>query len=103
MRSLLLYLNSLEPEARARFVASCGTSEGYLRKASSVGALLREKLCTRIERYSDGAVSRKALRPDDWQEIWPELADPKENPAPAASAGQATETINPEAAEGAHA
>lgn len=101
MRSLLLYLNSLEPEARARFVASCGTSEGYLRKASSVGALLREKLCTRIERFSSGAVSRKTLRPDDWQEIWPELVEPQEVvPTPA---DQASEAINPEAAEGAHA
>lgn len=30
--------------------------------------------CIPIERATGGAVTRKDLRPDDWQEIWPELA-----------------------------
>lgn len=30
--------------------------------------------CTAIEEATDGAVSRRDLRPDDWQLIWPELA-----------------------------
>lgn len=30
--------------------------------------------CARIERETGGAVTRKELRPDDWQAIWPELA-----------------------------
>lgn len=30
--------------------------------------------CWPIERATAGAVTRKDLRPDDWQEIWPELA-----------------------------
>lgn len=29
--------------------------------------------CPSIERLTSGAVTRKALRPDDWQRIWPEL------------------------------
>ncbi|HCP78966.1 MAG: hypothetical protein CML16_03145 [Pusillimonas sp.] len=32
--------------------------------------------CTAIERATDGAVTRRDLRPDDWQEIWPEIAQP---------------------------
>jgi DNA-binding transcriptional regulator YdaS (Cro superfamily) len=28
-----------------------------------------------IERATGGLVSRQDLRPDDWQRIWPELAD----------------------------
>lgn len=32
--------------------------------------------CVDIERATNGAVSRRDLRPDDWQRIWPELADP---------------------------
>ncbi|MGT2453756.1 YdaS family helix-turn-helix protein [Cupriavidus basilensis] len=32
--------------------------------------------CAAVERATDGAVTRKDLRPDDWQEIWPELAQP---------------------------
>lgn len=33
-----------------------------------------------IERFTDGAVTRQQLFPNDWPRIWPELADP----APAA-------------------
>lgn len=29
--------------------------------------------CVAIERATDGAVTRRDLRPDDWHEIWPEL------------------------------
>lgn len=32
--------------------------------------------CWAIERATSGAVTRRDLRPDDWQDIWPELADP---------------------------
>jgi DNA-binding transcriptional regulator YdaS (Cro superfamily) len=31
-----------------------------------------------IERATLGEVSRRDLRPDDWHEIWPELADLEE-------------------------
>lgn len=34
--------------------------------------------CAAIETATDGAVTRKDLRPDDWHLIWPELADGKE-------------------------
>lgn len=33
------------------------------------------KVCVRIEAWSGGAVTRKELRPEDWQLIWPELAE----------------------------
>lgn len=36
-------------------------------------------LSPKIEALSGGAVSRRDLRPNDWQDIWPELAQP---PAP---------------------
>lgn len=32
--------------------------------------------CVAIERATNGQVTRKDLRPHDWQDIWPELADP---------------------------
>lgn len=32
------------------------------------------KQCVRIERVTQGAVTRRELRPDDWEEIWPEAA-----------------------------
>ena len=31
--------------------------------------------CADIERATNGAVTRRDLRPDDWARIWPELAD----------------------------
>lgn len=31
--------------------------------------------CVAIERATDGAVTRRDLRPNDWQDIWPELAE----------------------------
>jgi DNA-binding transcriptional regulator YdaS (Cro superfamily) len=30
--------------------------------------------CLAVEKATDGQVTRKDLRPDDWQNIWPELA-----------------------------
>lgn len=36
--------------------------------------------CVPIERATDGAVTRRDLRPDDWHEIWPELAFSEPNP-----------------------
>ena len=43
--------------------------------------------------------TRGALRPDDWQSIWPELANPN---TPPALASQAQVAINSEAKEAAH-
>jgi DNA-binding transcriptional regulator YdaS (Cro superfamily) len=31
--------------------------------------------CPDVERATNGVVTRKDLRPDDWQRIWPELAN----------------------------
>lgn len=33
--------------------------------------------CVRIEQITNSAVTRKDLRPTDWQDIWPELAKPQ--------------------------
>ncbi len=41
--------------------------------------------CASIERATNGAVTRKDLRPDDWQEIWPELATTNPSTEPAAA------------------
>lgn len=37
--------------------------------------------CVQIEQFTDGAVSRRDLRPGDWWHIWPELVD-DEHPVP---------------------
>lgn len=37
--------------------------------------------CVQIERATGGAVMRWDLRPTDWRDIWPELADRTDAPA----------------------
>ena len=67
MDKLLKFLNSLSRDDRAAFVASCGTSEGYLRKAISVKQRFGTALCIALERESRGAISCEDLIPDaDW-------------------------------------
>ncbi len=42
--------------------------------------------CAAIEIATEGAVTRRDLRPDDWHKIWPELADLEPNtPHPSAT------------------
>lgn len=36
--------------------------------------MVPEKSAVAIEVATQGAVSRRDLRPNDWQDIWPELA-----------------------------
>ena len=101
MRHLLEYLNSLPVAEQASFAQRCGTTVGYLRKAVSVGQLLKVVVCVSIERETRGLVTRQHLRPDDWQDIWPELADSEQN-QPCALAQQAQSAIDSEAKEVAH-
>lgn len=68
MDKLIAYLNSLPQVERDPFAARCGTTVGYLRKASSVKQPLGEVLCLRIGMESGGKVAPEDLRPDvDWQ------------------------------------
>lgn len=44
--------------------------------------------CVAIERATEGAVTRRDLRPDDWQAIWPELAATTPATEPATAGAQ---------------
>lgn len=60
--------------------------------------------CPRIEVLTDGAVTRRELRPADWQAIWPELAAndaQNQPPALANSAQGAMESVAATAGQGA--
>lgn len=59
---------------RGEFASKCGTSWPFLRNIAYGYRLAGEKLSVKIEIESEGVVTRKDLRPDDWHEIWPELA-----------------------------
>lgn len=54
------------------------------------------KYCAAIERVTQNQVTRRQLCPDDWQDIWPELAESR-SITPAAQAIQAPAAINSEA------
>lgn len=73
MDKLLAFLNRLDGPARTVFCSRIGTSEGYLRKAISVGQMLRVELCVSIERESGCEITRRDLRPTDYGRLWPEL------------------------------
>lgn len=64
MNTLRTYLNSMTRTDQEAFAARCGTTVGYLRKAISVGQVLRETLALAIERESGGGVPLSSLRPD---------------------------------------
>lgn len=73
MEKLRLYLNSLLTDEQREFATKCGSSIGYFRKAINTKEFLNPITCVNIEYFSSGAVTRKELRPNDWESIWPEL------------------------------
>ena len=76
MDKLLAFIKTLDKPERLAFFARCGTTEGYVRKvACSDSLLLGVAICVAIEQQTKGKVTRKDLRPDDWQLLWPELRE----------------------------
>lgn len=57
--------------------------------------------CMAIVRRAMGCVTLRDLRPDDWREIWPELAESEEKQATALSSKEDA-AIKPVAQEAAH-
>ncbi|WP_343499225.1 transcriptional regulator [Achromobacter denitrificans] len=50
-------------------------SPSYLSQMASGQAPISPERSVAIERATAGAVSRRELRPEDWQRIWPEMAE----------------------------
>lgn len=75
MRSMDLktYLSPLDAEARERFASRCNTTRGHLQNVMYGVRSCAPELAVLIEVNTDGAVTRRDLRPDDWLAIWPEL------------------------------
>lgn len=79
---------------RGALAAALGVSLAALGNWKSRGVPIQR--CVAIERLSGGVVTRRDLRPDDWRDIWPELAESEEKSTPA-PASQAQAAINSEA------
>ena len=55
-------------------VISTGTSRAYLRLIAYGHKTASAEIAARTEPATGGRVTRQALRPTDWKQIWPELA-----------------------------
>ncbi|WP_454825365.1 Cro/CI family transcriptional regulator [Paraburkholderia xenovorans] len=71
--NLRTYLATAKHRQR-QFAESLGVTQGLISQWARGKALPPPKRCVAIERLTQGEVTRKELRPDDWAEHWPELA-----------------------------
>jgi DNA-binding transcriptional regulator YdaS (Cro superfamily) len=60
--------------AREAFAKDCGTTLGHLKNVMYGYKPCGPELAVSIERESGRAVTRRELRPEDWERIWPELS-----------------------------
>lgn len=55
-------------------VAKTGTTRAYLRMIAYGHKTASPEIAARTESVTGGKVTRQALRPNDWEQIWPELS-----------------------------
>lgn len=65
-----------KPGVRSAISAALGVSPQVISNWKARGEVPIEH-CAPSEKATNGLVTRQELRPDDWQDIWPELAKPK--------------------------
>ncbi|MDU8501030.1 transcriptional regulator [Pseudomonas viridiflava] len=56
-------------------ISRTGTTRGYLRQIAYGNKQASATVASVLERETEGLLTRKSLRPDDWHVIWPELAE----------------------------
>lgn len=59
---------------QAVMAKALGISASQMSQMVKGTCAISNKRCLIIEKLTNGAVSRKDLRPHDWREIWPELS-----------------------------
>lgn len=69
------YLFSDGRGAQTRFAKKVGASQPEISDWAKNKREVPIIRCVQIEKATNGAVTRKDLRPKDWHLIWPELAD----------------------------
>ena len=70
---------SLERGNAAQLAKSLGVGASYISQLASGHRRASAGTSSKIEEITKNQVTRQDLRPDDWQDIWPELAE-KEPP-----------------------
>ena len=89
----------LPTDRRREIAVLLGISEQYLYQILRGDGVASPALARRLNAI-DPRLALSDLRPDDWQDIWPELAEsePKPTPAPAHQARAAIKTVAQEVA-----
>ncbi len=67
------YISALGRGEAKKLAEQLGVSSSYLSQLASGRCPISPQRCVEIETATDGVVSRRDLRPDDWGKIWPEL------------------------------
>ena len=62
--------------SQAKLSKLTGIASTFLNQMAKGRRPVPDRACVRIEKATDGIVSRKRFRPHNYVEIWPELADP---------------------------
>lgn len=75
--NLKKYLLTFERGGASRFADTLGVSISFLSQMASGTAAISPARAVAIEQATNGAVTRRDLRPNDWHLIWPELAWPE--------------------------
>lgn len=73
--NLKTYLSTLERGGSTQLAEKLGVSISFMSQMASGVAAISPARCVFIEQATGGAVTRQELRPDDWNLIWPELAE----------------------------
>ncbi|MCL7938799.1 helix-turn-helix domain-containing protein [Halomonas sp. ATCH28] len=70
-------------------VSSTGTTRAYLKQIGYGHKPASPEIAVRVEAATEGAATRRSLRPDDWHVLWPELLT---SDTPKVTPGRATAT-----------
>lgn len=79
------YLAGLERGGASRIAQELGVSLSFLSQMATGKSAISPARCVAIESITDGAVSRRDLRPHDFHLIWPELAKLQRSKQPSRS------------------
>lgn len=90
---LIHHLKPLSKEQRQALAAACETTVGHLKNVGYGYRPCAAELAVCIEQRTAGKVTRRDMRPDDWQRIWPELSATE--PAPAQPLAPPQQPIQP--------
>ncbi|TAL90934.1 MAG: helix-turn-helix domain-containing protein [Candidimonas sp.] len=74
MNAIARYLNDTGM-SQTDFAKLAGISPGMVWQYIKDLRPVSEKVCVRIELLTKGSLTRQAMRPNDWSDIWPELQE----------------------------